>query len=86
MSIEDIAICSLCQMTFPSHEEILAHTCEELKEEKKEEIIEDNQITANEQFFDQEDFKNKNSFSRLDLSDEFLILILKQTLKMGILI
>ena len=65
-------------MTFPSHEEILVHTCEELKEEKIEEIIEHSKITANKQFFDQEDFKNKNSFSCLGLSEEFLIFILKQ--------
>ena len=49
MSSEDIAICSLCQMTFPSHEEILVHTCEELKEEKIEEIFEHSEIIANEQ-------------------------------------
>ena len=75
---EDIAICSLCQMTFPSHEEILVHICEEIKEEEIEEIIEHSEIIANEQFCDEEDFKNKNSFSCLDLSEEFLIFILKK--------
>jgi hypothetical protein len=78
MSTEDIAICSLCQTTFPSHEEILVHTCEEQKEEKIEETFEHSEIIANEQFFDQEDFKNKNCFSCPDLSEEFLIFILKQ--------
>ena len=78
MSSEDIAICSLCQTTFPSHEEILVHTCEELKEEKIEEIFEHSEIIANEQLVDQEDFKDKNNFSCLDLSEEFLIFILKQ--------
>ena len=78
MSTEDIAICSLCKTTFPSHEEILVHTCEELKEEKIEETFEHCEIIANEQLVDQEDFKNKNGFSCPDLSDEFLIFILKQ--------
>ena len=78
MSTEDIAICSLCKTTFPSHEEILVHTCEELKEEKIEEIFDHCEIIANEQLVDQEDFKNKNGFSCPDLSDEFLIFILKQ--------
>ena len=73
---EDIAICSLCQMTFPSHEEILVHICEEIKEEEIEEIIEHSEIIANEQFFIPEDFKS--SFPCLDLSEEFLISILKQ--------
>ena len=36
MSAEDIAICSICQMTFGSHEEVLLHTCVEMKEEKME--------------------------------------------------
>ena len=73
-----ISICSLCQMTFPSYEEILVHTCVEIKEDKIEEIIEHSEIIANEQFFDPEDFKDKSSFSCLDLSEEFLISILKQ--------
>jgi len=72
------SICSLCQMTFPSYEEILVHTCVEIKEDKIEEIIEHSEIIANEQFFDPEDFKDKSSFSCLDLSEEFLISILKQ--------
>ena len=75
MSTEDIAICSLCQMTFPSHEAILVHTCDEIKEEKIEEIIDHSEIIANENFLNQEDFKNRNC---LDLSEEFLIFILKQ--------
>ena len=78
MSTEDIAICSLCQMTFPSHEDILVHTCEEMIEENIEEIIEHSEIIANEQFFDPEDFKDKSSSSCLDLSEEFLVSILKQ--------
>ena len=76
----DIATCSLCQMTFPSHEEILVHTCEEIKEEKIEEIIEHSEIVANEQLdsFVQDDFKHESSSSCLDLSEEFLVSILKQ--------
>ena len=52
-------------MTFPSHEEILVHTCEELKEEKIEEIIEHSKLIANEQIdsFDQDDFKHESSSS-----------------------
>ena len=73
-----ISICALCQMTFPSYEEILVHTCVEIKEDKIEEIIEHSEIIANEQFFDPEDFKDKSSFSCLDLSEEFLIFILKK--------
>ena len=72
---EDIAICSLCQMTFPSHDEIIVHTCDEIKEEKIEEIIDHSEIIANENFLNQEDFKNRNC---LDLSEAFLIFILKQ--------
>ena len=43
MRAEDIAICSICQMTFGSHEEVLLHTCVERKEEKLkvEEMISD---------------------------------------------
>jgi hypothetical protein len=37
MSAEDIAICSICQMTFGSHEEVLVHTCVQMKEEQIEE-------------------------------------------------
>ena len=66
-----VSICSLCQMTFPSYEEILVHTCVEIKEDKIEEIIEHSEIIANEQFFDPEDFKDKSSFFCLDLSEEF---------------
>ena len=75
------SICSLCQMTFPSYEEILVHTCVEIKEDKIEEIIGHSEIIANDQLVDlcdQEDFKNKSSFSCLDLTEEFLIFILKQ--------
>ena len=71
MSTEDIAICSMCQMTLPSHEEILVHSCEQIKEEHFE-------IIAKNNICDHEDFKNKTSFSCLDLSEEFLILVLKQ--------
>ena len=35
-SAEGIAICSTCQMTFNSHEEVLGHTCIVIKEEKIE--------------------------------------------------
>ena len=73
-----ISICSLCQMTFPSYEEILVHTCVQIKEDKIEEIIEHSEIIANEQFFDPEDFKDKSSSSCLDLSEEFVVSILKQ--------
>ena len=34
MSAEDIVICSMCQMTFDSHDEIVGHTCIKIKEEK----------------------------------------------------
>ena len=73
MSTQDIAVCSMCQVTFPSHEEILVHTCLQVKEEP-------NEIDTNKQLdiCDQEDFQNKNCFSCLDLSQEFLIFILKQ--------
>jgi hypothetical protein len=76
----DIATCLLCQMTFPSHEEIFVHTCEEIKEEKIEEIIEHSKLIANEQIdsFDQDDFKHESSSSCLDFSEEFLVSILKQ--------
>ena len=76
-----IPICTLCQMTFPSYEEILVHTCVEIKDDKIEEIIGHSEIIANDQLvdiFDQEDFENKSSFSCLDLTEEFLIFILKQ--------
>ena len=75
-----IAYCSLCQMTFPSHEEIFVHTCEEIKEEKIEKIIEHSEIIANKQLdiSDQEDLENESSFSCLELSEEFLVSILKQ--------
>ena len=36
MSAEDIAFCSICQMTFGSHEEVLLHTCVEIAEDKME--------------------------------------------------
>ena len=32
MSTEDIAICSICQMAFGSHEEVIGHIC--TKEDK----------------------------------------------------
>ena len=43
MSTKDIAICSICQMTFGSHEEVLVHTCVQMKEEQieAEEMISD---------------------------------------------
>ena len=75
-----IAICSLCQMTFPSHEEICVHTCEEIKEEKIKDIIEHSEVIANDQLdiSDQDDLENESSFSCLELSEEFLVSILKQ--------
>ena len=36
MSTEGIAICSICLLTFGSHEEVLGHTCIEIKEERIE--------------------------------------------------
>ena len=36
MSTEGIAICSICLLTFGSHEEVLGHTCNEIKEERIE--------------------------------------------------
>ena len=36
MSAEDIAICSMCDITFNSHDEVIGHTCIEIKEEKLE--------------------------------------------------
>ena len=36
MSAEDIAICSMCDITFDSHDKVIGHTCIEIKEEKLE--------------------------------------------------
>ena len=33
MGTEGIAICSVCLLTFGSHEEVLGHTCNEIKED-----------------------------------------------------
>ena len=43
MSTEGIAICSICLLTFGSHEEVLGHTCNEIKEERIEvdEVVHD---------------------------------------------
>ena len=50
MSAEDIVICSMCQMSFWSHEEIVAHTCIKIKEEK----IEVKDMISDEKYFKDE--------------------------------
>ena len=43
MGTEEIAICSICLLTFGSHKEVLGHTCNEIKEEriKVDEMVHD---------------------------------------------
>ena len=57
MSAENIAICSMCQMTFDSHEEVLRHTCIEIKKEK---------IEAEEMFSDEKGIKDEFDSSKND--------------------
>ena len=57
MSAENIAICSMCQMTFDSHEEVLRHTCVEIKKEK---------IEAEEIFSDEKGIKDEFDLSKND--------------------
>ena len=57
MSAENIAICSMCQMTFHSHEKILGHTCIEIKEEK---------IEVEDMISDQKDMNNECDLSEND--------------------
>ena len=47
MGTEGIAICSICLLTFGSHEEVLGHPCNEIKEEKIEvdEMVHDEKDT-----------------------------------------
>ena len=59
MSTEGIAICSICLLTFGSHEEVLGHTCNEIKEER---------IEVDEMVHDEKDnlFENKPNISEND--------------------
>merc|ERR1712129_88226 len=70
MSAEGIAICSICQMTFNSHEEVLGHTCIDIKEEKIEvaDLISDNKdikdecdLSENDSDYSPKRKKSKNS-------------------------
>ena len=51
MSTEGIAICSICLLTFGSHEEVLGHTCNEIKEER---------IEVDEMVLDEKDDSSEN--------------------------
>ena len=56
MSTEGIAICSICLLTFGSHEEVLGHTCNEIKEER----IEVDEMVLNENYDLSENKPNKS--------------------------
>ena len=56
MSAEEMGVCSICQMTFSSHEEVLGHNCVQIKEEKPE-IDEEKQLN----FTREEDFKDEKA-------------------------
>ena len=61
MSTECIAICSNCLLTFGSHEEVLGHTCNELKEER----IEVDEMVYDDKDNNQEKIKSqKNSLKK----------------------
>jgi hypothetical protein len=62
MSAEEMGVCSICQMTFSSHEEVLGHNCVQIKEEKPE-IDEEKQLN----FTREEDFKDEKY--SLDISE-----------------
>ena len=76
MSTEGIAICSICLLTFGSHEEVLGHTCNELKEERIEvdEMVYDDKdnlsenepnLSENDSYYNQEKIKSqKNSLKK----------------------
>ena len=70
MSTEGIAICSICLLTFGSHEEVLGHTCNEIKEERIEvdEVVHDEKdnlsenkpnISENDSDYSPENIKSK---------------------------
>ena len=56
MSTEGIAICSICLLTFGSHEEVLEHTCNDIKEER----IEVDEMVLNENYDLSENKPNKS--------------------------
>ena len=55
----DIVICSICQMTFDSHEEIAGHTCIKVKEEKIE-IFDFKDMISDEKYF-KDEFDSENT-------------------------
>ena len=59
MGTEGKAICSICLLTFGSHKEVLGHTCNEIKEERRE---------VDEMVHDEKDnlFENKPNISEND--------------------
>ena len=72
MSTEGIAICSICLLTFGSHEEVLGHTCNEIKEERIEvdEVVHDEKdnlsenkpnISENDSDYSPENIKSKKN-------------------------
>ena len=56
MSTEGIAICSICLLTFGSHEEVLGHRCNEIREER----IEVDEMGLNEKYDLSENKPNKS--------------------------
>jgi len=60
MSVENLACCLKCQMTFKTHEELFVHSCAQIKIEKPE-LEDDNPIEKYVKIlktFDQQDFKH----------------------------
>ena len=55
----NIVICSICQMTFDSHEEIAGHTCIKVKEEKIE-IFDFKDMISDEKYF-KDEFDSENT-------------------------
>ena len=65
MEDEVIALCFSCQKTFTTNEELLVHSCANIKDEK-DELEDKNKIN----FIDKEHQKNfENEISLLDFSD-----------------
>ena len=66
MSKVNIACCSMCQMTFLTHEELFVHSCAEIKIKAENPEPEDNnQIEKDEKLLErivQQDFKYENDF------------------------
>ena len=67
MSTEGIAICSICLLTFGSHEEVLGHRCNEIREERIEvdEMVHDEKDNLSEDDSDYIPEDTKNEKTRL---------------------